>query len=50
VPLGHFYNCFGDYMLNMYCFVLRVKDMQMEMQGMILALVNCFILTYSTKC
>jgi hypothetical protein len=25
-----------------YCFVLSVKEMQMEKQGMILALVNCF--------
>jgi hypothetical protein len=29
-------------MLNTYCFVLSVKEMQMENQGMILALVNCF--------
>jgi hypothetical protein len=29
-------------MLNTYCFMLSVKEMQMEMQGMILALVNCF--------
>jgi hypothetical protein len=34
-----------------HCFVLSVKEMQMEKQGMILALVNCFlVLTYSTKC
>jgi hypothetical protein len=38
-------------MLNTYCFVLSVKEMQMELQGMIIALVNCFkVLTYSTKC
>jgi hypothetical protein len=29
-------------MLNTYCFVLSVKEMQMEMQGMILDLVNYF--------
>jgi hypothetical protein len=51
MPLGHFYNCFGDSMLNPYCFVLIVKETQMENQGMILALVNCFwYLHYCTKC
>jgi hypothetical protein len=29
-------------MLNTNCFALSVKEMQMEMQGMILALVNYF--------
>jgi hypothetical protein len=29
-------------MLNTYYFVLSVKEMQMENQGMILAFVNCF--------
>jgi hypothetical protein len=29
-------------MLNTYCFVLSVKEMQREKQGMIVALVNCF--------
>jgi hypothetical protein len=30
-------------MLNTYCYVLSVKEMKMEKQGMILALVNCFL-------
>jgi hypothetical protein len=29
-------------MLNTYCFVISIKEMQMEKQGMTLALVNCF--------
>jgi hypothetical protein len=37
-------------MLNTYRYVLSVKEMQMKKQGMILDLVNCFlVLTYSTK-
>jgi hypothetical protein len=30
-------------MLNTYCFVLSVKEMQMENQGMILALSKLFL-------
>jgi hypothetical protein len=45
VPLGHF-----NYVLVIRCsthivlskYELRVKEMQMEKKGMILALVNCF--------
>jgi hypothetical protein len=29
-------------MLNTYCFVISIKEMQMEKQGMTLALVNSF--------
>jgi hypothetical protein len=45
VPLGHFYyvlviRCSTNIVFSKY--ELRVKEMQMENQGMILSLVNCF--------
>jgi hypothetical protein len=38
-------------MLNTYCFVISIKEMQMEKQGMTLSLSKLFlVLTYSSKC
>jgi hypothetical protein len=42
VPLGHFYKCFGLLDAQHILFCAKCKKMQMEMQGMILDLVNCF--------
>jgi hypothetical protein len=38
-------------MINTYCFVISIKEMQMEKQGMTLSLSKLFlVLTYSSTC